>query len=114
MSALTYHLELEAGASYSATFLYRQADGVTPVNLTGWTALAQIRRSAYDSSTEPLVEVVPDITPLTGQVVLALTSEQTRAAVDGGAWALELTNTGGEPVIRLAHGRVKVSPEVVH
>lgn len=114
MTALRYDLELEAGASYSVTFLYRQPDGVTVIPLTGYTALAQIRTSPYDTATEPLVEVVPDITALTGEVVVALTAEQTRAAVNGAAWALELTHSGGEPVVRLAHGRVKVSPEVVH
>lgn len=113
MSALHYDLELEAGASYSTTFLYRQADGTTPVDLTGYTAQAMIRRNAY-STDAALVTVTPEITPLTGEVVLILTAAQTRAALDGGAWALELTASGGEPVIRLAHGRVKVSPEVVH
>jgi hypothetical protein len=114
MSAVKYDLELEAGASFAVTFTYLQADGVTPVPLTGWTARAMIRTSAQDTSVEPLVDVAPTINTGTGEVALNLTAAQTRAALGGNAWALELTASGGEPVVRLAHGKVLVSPEVVH
>ena len=112
MSAARYDLDLEAGASYAVTFEYKTAAGVA-IDLTGYTAQAMIRQTATDEGT-PLVDVAPAITPATGTVLLTLTPEQTRAALKGTAWALELTHAGGAPVIRLAGGRVKTSPEVVH
>lgn len=111
MSAVTYDLDLEAGASYSVEFVYKDPNG-TPIDLTGWAASAMIRKSAYESGAA-LVSVTPAIDGPAGKVTLALTAAQTRTAQDATVWALEIAHPSGEPVVRLAQGRVKVSPEVV-
>ena len=111
MAAVKYDLELEAGASFSLDFVYKDTDG-DPIPLTGWTAQAMVRRSALEADdVDPLVDVEPVVTGAEGRVTLALTPEQTRAASRGEVWALEITD--GTEVVRLAHGRVRVSPEVV-
>lgn len=114
MSVIEYVLEFDAGASFSQDFQYLQADGVTPMPLTGLTARLQIRTSAYDTDPAPLVEAAPAITVGTGTISVALTPAQTRAAFTGTYWAMDLSNGDGSQVVPFARGRVKVAPEVVH
>lgn len=110
MSAVRYTLAVEAGATYARDFIYTDPNG-DPIDLSDYTAKAQIRETP--SSEPALVDVAPAIDGPAGKVSLVLTAVQTRAAVRGEVWALELRHTSGEPVIRLAGGPVEISPEVV-
>jgi hypothetical protein len=103
-------LDVEAGATYRRTFRYLQSDGTTPVPMTGWTA--EIHFRAKVDATETIVEKTPTIDVPTGAIVLDLTPAETRLLPRSCVWGLELTAPGGD-VIRLAQGKVKVSPEVV-
>lgn len=110
MAAGVADLNIEQGAGYVATFTYLQPDGVTPINVTGWTAKMEIR---------PFVGVTPLLTvgTATGEIVvtgaiglftLTLTALQTDLLDRGGVYDVLLQPPSGQP-IRLVEGRVHVS-----
>ena len=111
--AFWQQLFIEAGSTFSEIqFQYLEDDGVTPVDLTGYTALMQIRRTP---STELALEVVPTIDTVDAIVSLNITAAETSTLVDPKyIYGIELIAEGGEPVIRFVEGDVLVSPEVVY
>lgn len=115
MAAGTVNLVLEQGTTFKHTFYWRDADGVTPIDLTGYTARMQIR-SSYDA-TSFLLELTTEngrisITPSTGRIDLTVTAADTASVTwDRGVYDLELID-GFEEVTRLVQGRVNVSKEV--
>ena len=59
MAAIPLHLLLQKGTDFDATFNIQNEDSTTPLNLTGYTADAKMRRSYYSTtSTDFLVEFV--------------------------------------------------------
>ncbi len=99
-----------AAYKVSGTVIYQ-----LPVDLTGFTARAQIRESIDDvdpalSLTTENGGIVLDNTLKT--ITLLITSAQTTAlAITSGVYSLELVDSAGA-VTRLAEGAVKVSPDV--
>ena len=108
-------LHVEAGASGVVSFKYRVpvpgSDPVTYVDasLPGWEARFQVRKSA-SASGDPVVNKVLSFDGTTA--VLSLTAAEASALVSG-VYGIELKHPSGEPVVRLAQGKLKVSPEVV-
>ena len=100
---------VDAGATFERGWQVFLDDGVTPYDLTGYTAKLQVRESA---STTLLFEVTPTITISTGTVdsiwSAANTALMTKVLYN---YALELTSS--TKVIRLAEGVCNVSLEVV-
>lgn len=113
MAAAAYDIEVEAGASFSMTFAYRDAAG-DPVPLSGWSARFQVRESVRAAG-EPVFEQDPmPFDDVTSMVTLTLTAAETAAfSRSSYAYGIELAHPSGEPVIRLAQGKFKVSAEVV-
>jgi hypothetical protein len=119
MSAGVYNLEIEQGSTCRRTIQLTQGTPATAVNLTGYTARAQVRATA--DSAAVLGEFTCSITPLTGTVVIELTDEQTAAIpVTGGqrfnqraaySWDLVLTDSAGVAT-RVLNGSAMVSPGV--
>lgn len=110
--AFWQQLFVEAGSTFSEVqFQYLQDDGVTPVDLTGYSALMQIRRSY---SSDAILEIEPTIDVETGTVSVSMTSEETALLTRPKyLYAIELSSDSGEPVIRFVEGDVLVSLEVV-
>lgn len=107
--AASVPLHIDAGATFdSITLRYLQDDGVTPVDLTGWTARVQVREHATDYDA-----VIDDVPVIDGNdVILEFTATQTAALTKSRyVWACEITD--GDQVIRLAEGSVYVSLEIV-
>jgi hypothetical protein len=107
--ATTYNLSIDAGATFSVEFEYTNDDG-SVFNLTGYTALLQVR----DMPTSPTVvlQVVPTLTIQTGIISVTFTATQTAALTNSRyVYAIELTS--GNSVIRLVEGYLIISPEVV-
>lgn len=104
--------EVEAGATFNAySFQYLNDDGVTPVDLTGWTGKIQVRESA--SSASKVFEVIPSIEVATGIVSFEFSATQTALlTAQTYVWACELYAPNGD-VVRLVEGKIFVSPEVV-
>ena len=55
MAAIPLNLLLEKGTDFDATFNIQNEDNTTPLNLTGYTAEAKMRRSYYSSSATDFV-----------------------------------------------------------
>lgn len=109
--AANYTLNIEAGATFTRAFEYTNADG-TVYPLTGYTAKLQIRETPEASLAA--LSVTPSINVATGTITVTLTAAQTSTLLlPKYVYAMELAGPGGEPVIRLVEGSVKVSPEVV-
>jgi len=119
MPAANYNLTIEQGATFSLPLQFLQSDGVTPVNLTGYTFAAKLRLSASDPNV--LATFTTTVTPLTGSVVLSLTATETAGLtvepsgtavrkITTAAWDLEMTV--GSTKYRVMQGIAKISPEV--
>jgi hypothetical protein len=108
--AIIYPLYIDAGATFTRQFEYLYTDN-DPVDLTGFTALFQIRQKP---NTALIVETTPAIDLETATVSLVLTAAQTSLlSLSEYVYGLELIDGNGEPVIRLAGGACFISPEVV-
>ncbi len=106
------NLTINQGATFvlPITVTELQPDGETylPMNLTGYTARAQIR-AQYSSATA--VSFAFSALDSTGIFEATLTAVQTAALAAGDyVWDLELVQ--GSEVLRLLEGKVKVRPEV--
>jgi hypothetical protein len=112
MALATIDLNIEAGATYSGLSIVVRNSDNTLMSLTGYTGQLQIRKSPASSTA--VITVTPTITTGTSTVSFTIPANQT-SLLDGGVyvWALEITASGGEPVLRLAEGSVYVSAEVV-
>ena len=105
---------IQQGATFTKSFAWKNSGGV-PINLTGYTAQMQVRKSV----TSP--DVIVELSTLNGAivlggaagtVVLSLTALQTAAiTAKSGVYDLELKTAGGE-VTRFLSGSVEISHEV--
>ena len=101
------------GSTFTRTLVYK-VDG-TAVDLTGYTARMQVRKSVTDSTV--LLSLTTDnstivITGATGTVTLTVPAT-TMAAVAAGSWVYDLEIvSGGSVVTRLIEGKFVVTPEV--
>lgn len=112
MLAGRYDLTLEAGATFSLTLTYKDANNA-PVNLTGMTARMQLRRAA--NSTSSLLALTTEngriaLGGSAGTITLSIAAADTTGLSGSGFYDLELVN--GANVERLLEGRFRVNPEV--
>lgn len=106
--AIKANLFVDQGATYATKLVVADPNG-TPVDLTGYTAAAQIRKH-YTSSNAVSFSV--SITPSTGSVVLNLSANSTANLVAGRyVYDVELTDGSGR-ISRIIEGIVTVSPNV--
>lgn len=116
MSAGTYNLLIEQGATWSRVFTYKDSAG-DPVDLTGYTArLVAVTSFGGDLIVEATVGngrvVIGDDA---GTITITIAAEDTAdlQAPAEGIYDLEIEAGGGGAVTRLLQGRVTVSPEAV-
>lgn len=119
MRALEYDLVVEQGADFRLTLLFSDSAHI-PVNLTGFSAAAQMRTNhaaasvllAFSSSPPPLATSRIWLGGTAGTVILEADADATRALTfRQGVYDVEVTSPTGE-VYRLAEGRVTLSREV--
>lgn len=113
--AVQYNTTIDQGANWYLNVTYKDPEG-TPINLTGCTAALQMRTSplartaVLTLTSEPNGGIV--ITPLTGELALSATAEQTAAITNGKySYDLEITVTATGVVTRLIEGTILVSPQ---
>lgn len=113
--ALINNLIVEANADFTVTveLTNEDADGnVTTLDLTGYTALAQIRKRYGSSSVSETFTVAFTSDRTTGKIALELTDVQTGSLKDGRyVWDLQLTDSAGIKT-RTLEGRLTVLPSV--
>lgn len=113
MTAGEYDLIIEQGATLDRTFTWKDSTG-TEVNLTGYTARCQVRRS--QAGAEKLLDLTTENGGITlggiaGTIQLNASAAVTALLSGFGAYDLELISGGGV-VKRLLQGKVTFSPNV--
>ena len=111
--ASTYNILIDQGATYTLALSYKDSAG-TAINLTGYTAAMQLRKTV-GSATASLSLTSSSgivITGATGLINITITATQSRDLVpDIYVYDLEITSGAGI-VTRLVQGSVIVSAEV--
>lgn len=105
------NLTIDQGATYTNAITVYQADGVTPMNLTGFTVASQMRKNYTSTNyhTFPAALVSPYSS---GKINLTLTAAQS-AAIKAGYYYydVEITASGGA-VTRVMEGKICIKPNV--
>ena len=99
---------IDQGTDFSITVDVTQADGA-PLNLTGYSAAAQIRKT-YGSSNVSAV-FTTSISAAAGQVTLSLTDTQT-SVLTAGRYVYDLNITSGSTTTRVVEGQAIITPGV--
>lgn len=107
--AIIANLFIDQGTDFSVTVDVTGADGEV-LNLSGYSASAQIRKTYTSSSTA--AEFATSIAEATGQVTLSLTDTQT-SALSGGRYVYDMNITsGGGQTTRVVEGQAIITPGV--
>ena len=101
---------MEKGTDFDATFNIQNEDNTTPLNLTGYTAAAKMRRSYYSTtSTDFIVDFVDRYN---GILKISLTNTST-AALDPRRYGYYFVLTSPQSIkTRVIEGIVEVTPGV--
>jgi hypothetical protein len=113
MAASTYDIAAEQGTNYAATLTYANSAG-TPINITGYSARMQVRRSAGSSNAVLTLTNASGITlgGAAGTVAIAI-SAAALAVVDAGNYRYDLELVSGAGVVtKLISGDFIVTGEV--
>ena len=121
MVAVTINLDdLEQGVTYDHDFQWLEADGITPIDLTGCTARSEWRESI--DSTGVLFSLTTEngrlrIDPILGKIAIHLTEPETKAFTFFAAvYDLEIVfpplPNAEIPVVRFCKGKIKISREI--
>lgn len=105
--AIKANLIIDQGTDYSTSITLTD-DEENVIDLTGYTANAQIRKT-YSSSNS--VTFTTTITPAQGVIVLSLTDSQTANIVPG-RYVYDVILTTGSTTSRIIEGIVTVTPRV--
>jgi hypothetical protein len=102
--------KIDAGAKLVRTFVYKDTDGDV-VNLTGYTAAVQVRKSTFS----PLViSAIPVIHPSSYVITLTFTPQQTAALRDSNyVYALQVSNSSTGDVAVVANGVLTINQAIV-
>lgn len=101
-------LLLYQGDSYAAGVIVRNSDG-TPADITGYTALAQIRRASAD--TDPVIAAEFTTAVTSPLINISLTPAQTVALAGQYQWDLQIVSPA-DVVTTILAGRVRVTAEI--
>jgi len=106
--AIKANLIIDQGATYATKLNITDANGIA-VDLTGYSAAAQIRKHYTSSNSTPFTVT---LTAATGAVVLSLSSNSTANLVAGRyVYDVELIDGAGR-ISRIIEGTVTISPNV--
>ena len=102
---------IDCGADYTTTVSVTDSSGAA-LDLTGYTAAAQIRKT-YESSSATVSFTVAFVSPrTTGQITISLTGTQT-AAVSAGRYVYDvLITSGASEKTRVVEGIATFNPRV--
>lgn len=106
--AIKANLIIDQGSTYSTTINITD-DNDEPIDLTGYTGTAQIRKHYTSTANTPFSVSIGGVE---GAVLLSLTPTQTANLMAGRyVYDVELTSSGGV-VSRIVEGIVTVTPQV--
>ena len=111
MAAIPLNLLLEKGTDFDATFNIQNEDNTTPLNLTGYTAEAKLKKSYYATSSTSFV--VDFVDRYNGILKISLTNAST-SALDPRRYVYDIVLTSPQSIkTRVIEGIVEVTPGVV-
>ena len=102
---------IDQGTTYTNNITVYQVDGITPMNLTGYTVASKMRKNHTSSTSHDITSVL--VAPLSSGVVkFSLTSAET-AAIKAGYYYYdaEITSATGN-VIRVIEGKIHIKPNI--
>lgn len=102
-------LQVYQGADYAATVTVEYIDG-TAVDLTGWSAKAQLRNGSADCNPEIIHEITTTIS-LPDQVILSIPHYATSTLKGRYAWDLDLTSPD-DAIVTVLAGNANVTAEI--
>ena len=103
-------ITIEQGANLTSTVTVSDTQG-DAVNLTTYSAAAQIRKSYYSSSANTLSAIITGNS--NGQITLSMTASNTAALTPGRyVYDLIITNSVDNSVTRVVEGTAVVLPSV--
>lgn len=106
--AIKSNIVIDQGTDYEVTINVKDAN-TTPINLTGFTGVAQIRKY-YTSSKK--YDFTVSISANTGEVTLGMSAANT-AKITAGRYLYDCTLTSNTNVIsRIVEGIVTINPRV--
>lgn len=107
--AVYSNIVIDQGSTYTASIDVTDADGDN-IDLTGYTAAGQIRKTYSSSTAVDFATAIPE--PTSGVLTISLTSTQTNAMKAGRyVYDVEITSNGGS-ITRVLEGQVEVTPGV--
>lgn len=120
-----YDLTIEQGSTLAFDVTWAEDDdGETPISLTGWSALLQVRPRASSSTvlfaassgsfgevTYPTGTITLEPDGDEGRLLIEADPEATALITRSGVYDLELTNVGGQ-VVKLLRGQAVLVKEV--
>ena len=110
MAAIPINLICEKGTDFSATFNIQNEANTTPLNLTGYTAVAKIKKSYTSSTSSDFVVDFPD--RYNGQLKVSLDNAAT-ASLTARRYVYDILLTAPTGYkTRVIEGLVEVNPGV--
>lgn len=106
--AVVSNLVLDQGTTFSVVIGYNDNVG-DPIDLTGYTARSQMRKSYYSSNATSFTSNISSA--IDGEITLSLTAAET-ANVKAGRYLYDVEIVSGNTVIRVVEGIVTVMPEI--
>ena len=105
------NITIDQGETYTNTNSVFLADGVTAMNLTGYTVASKMRKH-YTSTTAHTINTTITNPATAGKIDSSLTATETSAIKAGYyVYDLEITSSGGV-VTRVVEGKVHMKPGV--
>ena len=105
------NIYIDAGADYTTTVTVSDSSG-SALNLTGYSAAAQIRKTYESSAATVSFTVAFNSDRTTGKIDISLTGAQT-AAISSGRYVYDvLITSGASAKTRVVEGIVTINPRV--
>ena len=110
MAAIPINLICEKGTDFSATFNIQNEANTTPLNLTGYTAVAKIKKSYTSSTSSDFVVDFPD--RYNGQLSISL-GNAASALLDARRYVYDILLTAPSGTkSRVIEGIIEITPGV--
>ena len=110
MAAIPINLVCEQGTDFTATFNIQNEANTTPLNLTGYTAVAKLKKSYYSSTSTDFSIAFPD--RYNGQISITL-SNSVSAALEARRYVYDIVLTSpSNSKSRVIEGIIEVTPGV--
>ena len=105
------NITIDQGETYTNTNSVFLADGVTAMNLTGYTVASKMRKH-YTSTASHTINTTITSPATAGLIDSSLSATETSAITAGYyVYDLEITSSGGV-VTRVVEGKIQMKPEV--